>query len=312
MKKKWFILLICFVFLGGLCSYIILEINQKKTKIAVVLKGTKADYWRILSAGIEKAFDNYGAEGEFLATDNTEGDQLDILKKVLKEKPDALIFSPENPKQSIPILEEYKKNDIPVFLVDTNLDWADKTSFIGTDNNKLGEKAGELLAAMSQPTDKVLLIGFISQDNVSEDRIKGAKEALSNAGIHTIIKEVVRNKEMNMELTKIVEANPKVKGIFAVDDDTALQIMNILKKKNWNIPVVGADGIVKMVENIENGTLQATIAQNPYDMGFISAENALKVINGGKVKKEIDSDVDIITIDNAKSKIDFLEKLIQN
>jgi len=311
LKKKWFIILICLVFLGGLLSYIIKEKNEKKPKIAVVLKGTETDYWRILIAGLEKAFDNHGVEAEFLATDNTNMSQTKILQQVLKEKPDALIFSPENTKLAIPILKEYKKQNIPVLLVDTDLNWSDKASFIGTNNKLLGQKAGELLSSMSQPNDKILIVGYVATDNVSADRIKGAKEAFHNAGIHAVIKELKRTEQLDAEINKIVEANSKVNGIFAIDDETALKIMQVLKRNKWHIPVVGADGIIKMVKNIENGTLKATVAQNPYDMGYISAENALKVINGEKVKKEIDSDVDIITTDNAKAKIAFLENLLR-
>ncbi|PKG22317.1 sugar ABC transporter substrate-binding protein [Niallia nealsonii] len=312
MKKKWFILLICLVFLGGLCSYIIIEKKQKKPKIAVVLKGTKSDYWKIIVAGIERAFDNYGVEGKFLASDNTKMNQIDILKKVLKEKPDALIFSPEDAKLPIPILKEYEKHNIPVLLVDTNLDWSGKTSFIGTNNDLLGQKAGELLSSMSQPNDKILIIGYISNDYVSEDRIQGAKKALNNAGIHMVIKQFELNKDIAPVIPEILQANSKVKGIFATDDGAALKIMKVLEEKNLNIPVVGADGIIKMVKKIENGTIRATIAQNPYDMGYISGENALKAIKGEQVKKEIDSDVDIITIDNAQSKRTFLENLLEN
>lgn len=312
MRKKWFIILICLVFLGGLCSYIIIEKNQKKPKVAVVLKGTKSDYWKIIVAGIERAFDNYGVEGEILATDNTKKNQLDILKQVLKEKPEALIFSPEDTKLSIPILKEYKKNKIPVLLVDTNLDWSDKTSFMGTNNNMLGRKAGELLSSMSQPNDKVLLVGYVSNDNVSEDRINGAKEALHNAGIQTVVVKLELNTDIAPAIPEILQANSKVKGIFATDDGAALEIMKVLEEKNLNIPVVGADGIIKMVKKIENGTIRATIAQNPYDMGYISGENALKAIKGEQIQKKIDSDVDIITIDNAESKRTFLENLLEN
>ncbi|WP_445505900.1 sugar ABC transporter substrate-binding protein [Niallia sp. 03190] len=313
MRKKWFIILVCIVFFGGLLSYIIKEMNQKKPKIVVVLKETKTDYWRMMIAGLENAFTNYEVEGKVLAMDNTNETQLVILKQVLEEKPDALIFSPDHPKAFIPILKEYKRNNIPVLLVDTNLEWLDKTSFIGTNNIALGKKAGELLSSMAQPNDKILLMGWKSNDIVIGDRIEGANETLNNAGIHTIIEDQSEHGEkIEQILTRVLQTNPKLKGIFAGDDITALKVMKILQEKKLEIPVVGADGIIKMVELIEKGTLKSTIAQNPYDMGYISVENALKAIDGKKVNKEIDSNVDIITRDNAKSKMSFIEKITQN
>ncbi|WP_445490766.1 sugar ABC transporter substrate-binding protein [Niallia sp. 03133] len=312
MRKKWFILLICIVFFGGLADYVRNEMNEKKPKIMVVLKETDTDYWSVMIAGLQKAFDHYGVNGIVLKTDKTRETQLKFLKQVLKEKPDALIFSPVDPKAFIPILKEYKRNNIPVLLVDTNLEWKDKTSFIGTDNVTLGVKAGELLSSMAQPNDKILLLGWRSKDTVCSDRINGAKETLNNAGIHPIVEDqMAYGEKIEVMVTKVLQTNPKLKGIFAADDITALKVMKVLQDKRLNIPVVGADGIKQMVQLIENGTLKSTIAQNPYDMGYISVENALKAINGEKVNKDMDSTVDIITSDNAESKLAFLEKLTQ-
>ncbi|GAA3329771.1 hypothetical protein GCM10020331_079580 [Ectobacillus funiculus] len=67
-----------------------------------------------------------------------------------------------------------------------------------------------------------------------------------------------------------------------------------------------------MVDLIEDGTLTSTIAQNPYDMGYISVETAVKVIKGEKkLQKNIDTGIDIITKDNAKQQLDFLKQLLK-
>ncbi|MFT8321901.1 MAG: sugar ABC transporter substrate-binding protein [Bacillus sp. (in: firmicutes)] len=312
MRKKWLILMVCIVFSSGILGYMIKEKYEKKPKIMVVLKATKPDYWKMMITGFQNAFDHYGIEGSILATDNTKEMQLTILKRVLEEKPDALIFSPENPEASISILKEYNSENIPVLLVDTDMEEFDKTSFIGTNNSTLGVKAGELLSSMVQPNDEILLLGWKSIDHVGRDRIDGANETLTDAGVQTIIREQSELTEIRPMLTSVLQKNPKLKGIFATDDIMALEVMKILQEKKINIPVVGADGIIKMVQLIEKGILKSTISQNPYDMGYISAVNAWKAINGEKVIQNIDSDVDIITSDNAKSKLEFLKKITGN
>jgi ribose transport system substrate-binding protein len=110
----------------------------------------------------------------------------------------------------------------------------------------------------------------------------------------------------------LLKKNPDIQGVFTSDDRMALAVIKYLHEKGVNIPVVGADGIIEMLKYIENGTLKGTVAQNPYDMGYISLENALKAIKGERVEKKINSDVDIITADNAKSKIAFLEGILKN
>jgi ribose transport system substrate-binding protein len=315
VKKKWKILLVSAFFFCGLLGYFYKAYAAEKPTVAVVLKGTKSEYWAIIVAGVEKGLKNFGVKGKIYAPDQNNEDQLSILKKVLKEKPDALIYAPNDPPASIPILKEFKKNHIPVLLVDTSVNWPGQTSFIGTDNPYLGEKAGELLSSMLQPGDKVALIGRISKDHVSEERIQGAKEALHTVGIDTVdgkIRVDDPDGKVIPIIAQLLNDHPDLKGVFASDDRMALEVIQYVKEKGLNMPVVGADGIIKMLKYHEDGTLTGSVAQNPYDMGYISVQNALKAIKGQRVEKKINSDVDIITADNAKSKIEFLEGILNN
>jgi ribose transport system substrate-binding protein len=312
VKKKWLIIFVSAVLLCGLAGYIYKVIAIQKPTVAVVMKDSKSEYWDIMVSGIDKGFANFGVNGKIYAPGQN---QLSTLKKVLKEKPDALIFSPQNPPASIPVLKEFEKKHIPVLLVDTGVNWSGQTSFIGTNNTSLGEKAAELLSSMMQPGDKVALIGKVSMDPVSEDRIQGAKEALNKVGIDTVGGNIVVddfNANVIPVIAKLLKNNPDIKGVFASNDIMALEVIKYLNEKGLNIPVVGADGIIEMLKYIENGTLKGTVAQNPYDMGYISVENAVKAIKGERVEKKINSDVDIITADNAKSKIDFLKGILKN
>ncbi|MEH7417462.1 sugar ABC transporter substrate-binding protein [Neobacillus drentensis] len=312
MKKKRLILVVSAVFICGLLGYFYKVFAVERPTVAVVLKESKSEYWSIMASGFEKGFKNFGVKGTIFTPDQNHEDQLSLLKKVLKEKPDALIFSPEDPPASIPILKEFKKEHIPVLIVDTEVNWSGQTSFIGTDNLSLGEKAGEVLSSMLQPGDKVALIGWISNDSVSDERIQGAKQAIDTVGMDTITEKIHYYDEdaKVIPLTaKLIKIHPDIKGFFASNDTMALEVLKYLNKKGLKMPVIGADGIIDMLKYVENGTLKGSIAQNPYDIGYISVENALKTIKGQEVEKKINSDVDIITSDNAKSKIEFIEGL---
>ncbi|PLS09620.1 sugar ABC transporter substrate-binding protein [Neobacillus cucumis] len=315
MKNKGLILVVSAVFFCGLLGFFYKAFAAKKPTVAVVLKESKSEYWDIMASGMEKGFKNFGVKGKIYAPDQKNEDQLSLLKKVLKEKPDALIFSPQRPNASIPILKEFKKEHIPVLLVDTEVNWPDQTSFVGTDNLSLGKKAGELLSSKLQPGDKVALAGWVSEDTVSVDRIRGAKEALHRVGIDTIggnIPDYGNDSEVKALISKALKEDPDIKGVFASNDGMALEVIKYLNEKGLNIPVVGADGIIDMLKYVKNGTSKGSVAQNPYDMGYISVENALKAVKGQSVEKKINSGVDIITKDNAQSKIEFLDGILKN
>jgi ribose transport system substrate-binding protein len=182
---------------------------------------------------------------------------------------------------------EYKKKNIPVLLADTDVEWTDKTSFIGTDNFILGKKAGALLASMLQPGDQVALIHGTLSDTVSGKRIEGAKESLEEAGIQVVVQRQGYDEFWNVKsaMTSILQSYPDIKGVFATDDLLALDALQVIEQKGLKIPVVGTEGNAKMVKYIKEGKLSATIAQNPYDMGYISVEQAFKAIKREKVRK---------------------------
>jgi len=189
-----------------------------------------------------------------------------------------------------------------------------KTAYIGTDNFELGRKAGELLASGLQPGDEVALIAGHVISPVSSERIRGAIFSLEDAGIKIVAKKINLPNEplpVRKAMTTILQNHPDVKGVFATSDIMALSAVEVIRKHGNKMPVIGADGIIEMNELIKEGTLPGTVAQNPYDMGYISVETAGKVIKGERVRQNIDTGVDLITTDNAKQKLDFLEELLE-
>jgi len=317
MKKKRHILLVSSLLLATVVGCMVkFHETDDRPKVAVVLKKSDSQYWSIVEAGAEEGFRKFDIDGKVVAPSNkSKKDVLEYtLKSVLNEHPDVLVVSPTESPAVQSVLQEFAENKIPVILVDTDIPWEHKTTYIGTDNFDLGRKAGELLASQLQPGDEVAL-PFLAEDlthSVVRERIKGATFSLENAGIKVVTEQAKVSNEssaIRKAMTTILQKHPNIKGVYATNDPKAIYALDVIKEKGLKMPVIGADGIIEMMELIEDGTLPDTVAQNPYDMGYISIETALKVIKGEGVKRNIDTGVDIISQDNAKLKLDFLREL---
>jgi ribose transport system substrate-binding protein len=315
IKKSKLLLLIVSVFSAIIIGFITKSFADEKPKVVVVLKDFSSQYWDIVNAGLNKGFQDFGMDGKVLAPRvGTVEEQNEILEQVLKEKPDVLVVSPIIPSETIPILEKFVKINIPVLLLDTDDPWAQKTTYVGTNNFELGEKAGSLLASHLQPGDEVALIGGDLTSPVSGDRMRGAKRTLEDAGIIVAgqITELSNDsKPVRKAMTTILKNHPNIKGVMASNDVIALEALDVINEHGINMPVTGADGTTEMLELIEEGRIPGTVAQNPYDMGYLSIENALKVSEGEKVEKNIDSGVDIIIKGSAEGRLEFLNKLLK-
>lgn len=319
MKRRWLLSLSCIVFLAALISFAFRFIKEDdRPKVIVILKNeSDKEFWRIFESGAEQAFDDLRIDGKVVVPDarsRITEKEIKLLKEVLAQNPDALIFAPTNSSAVIPILMEFKKKNIPVLLSDTDIEWNDKTTYIGTDNHVLGQKAGALLASTLQPGDQVALIRGRLEDRVISERVKGAKESLEEVGIEIVTEQSGYNQSGDVVsvMGSILQTYPEIKGVFATSDLIALNALKVIEESGFKIPVIGADGTTEMVKSVEAGMLSVTLAQNPYDMGYISVEQAWRVMKGENVNKRIDTGIYIVTEDNAKEKLVFLSKILQS
>jgi ribose transport system substrate-binding protein len=285
---------------------------DKKPTVVVVLKAADGEYWEIMKAGIEKGFKDFGIDGKVIEPKEAiPQEQAELLKKAYEEKPDIIITAPYSSSVG-PTIESF--TDVPILLVDTDLPIENKTAYIGTDNIDLGKKAGAFLASQLQPGDKVAIIGGDLSFPVFKERVDGATASLQNAGIkiaYTKTGIADDPKKIHSVITKLMRDQPDIKGVVTSHDTIALPVIKKLKEQGFLIPVIGPDGLTDMLEFIADETLPGTMAQNPYDMGYLSVETAMKVIKGENVEPFVDSGVDIIIKENAEDRLNFYKKLVK-
>ncbi len=238
-------------------------------------------------------------------------EQMDLLKGVLKEEPDVLVVSPISSEVN-PILDEFAQRHIPILLMNSDDSWEKKAAYIGTNNLELGKKAGILLASQLQPGDQVALLG--RQTSIEEERIEGAKMSLDTVGIKVATEKVdlpiIDSNATEEAMKTILQEHPDLKGVITSSDFVAIPALKVIQEHGLDIPITGTDGLTEMLTFIKEGTLTGTVAQNPYDIGYLSIEAAKKTTKGEKVQPIIDSGVDIITKGNADQRLKFLNNVL--
>lgn len=282
-----------------------------KPKVAVILKGINQEYFKLAEAGAKQAFKDFDVDGTFLAAaSEVEAEKLiNILEDQLNANPDALVVMPST-ESTLPVLKRYHEKGIPVLLIDTDLDWDEKATYIGTDNYTAGKEAGEFLASKLSKGDEVAILEGVSGTAVSEDRVKGVKDTMKELGFKVVTSQAAdfdRVKAVTV-MENIITAHPKVKGVFTANDEMAMGALKIVESKNNDITIVGIDGTSDALKSISNGGVTATVEQKPYEMGYLGVENALKAIDKEDIEKQIDSGVEVITKENAADKSIELDK----
>lgn len=95
-------------------------------------------------------------------------------------------------------------------------------------------------------------------------------------------------------MENILQANPDIKGVFAHNDEMALGALEAVESLGKDIVIIGFDATDDAVYAVQNGTMKATVAQQPELMGATAIETALKIINGETVEKTIPVEINLI------------------
>ena len=93
-------------------------------------------------------------------------------------------------------------------------------------------------------------------------------------------------------MQNIMQSTPQFDAVFAHNDEMALGAVKALQGKK--VIIVGFDGTDDAKKAVANGEMTATVAQQPDLMGSLAIENAVNVIKGESVPKQIPVDLKLI------------------
>ena len=127
-------------------------------------------------------------------------------------------------------------------------------------------------------------------------------------GFHNIIDnvdsiEVVASQTANFDRTEglsvmenLLQSNKDIKAVFAHNDEMALGAVEALEAAGLldDVVVVGFDATDDAQKAVEDGRMQATIAQQPKLISEQAIETALRVINGDAVEDFIPVDLELV------------------
>ncbi len=141
----------------------------------------------------------------------------------------------------------------------------------------------------------------ISGASASRDRGQGFEQGLNSGNIKVVATAVAdfdRAKALN-ETTNLLQGHPNLKGIFAENDEMALGAIKALgARAGKDVMVVGFDGTPDGLKAIQDGSLAATVAQQPKLLGGKAVEQAVKAAKGEPVQQVVDVEVKVITKQN--------------
>ncbi len=275
---------------------------ETKRKIGAVYMTMNNPFFEILSSEIQSVTEE---NGDLLIVRNPALNvekQIEQIYELLELGVEALIVNPVDFIEIKPALEEAKKRNVIVIVVDTNVydqELADCT--VVSDNYAAGTLCGNYL--ISQRSGARIVLLEHSKAKSAVDRMQGFEDILDGNEKYEIVgrAECAGQLELAMPaVQKLIETGVLFDTIFALNDPAALGAMAALKEAGMleGVSVYAVDGAPEAKALIKEGYMTATAAQFPVEIGRIAAENMYLKLNGQDCPTEVLVPVSLITKDN--------------
>ena len=256
---------------------------NKKFRFAVFLPQYEGlEYWMAPVLGIKKAaeeFERFGVKIEYFYYKYSSTAFKKMAKKVLEEEFDGLLFAPIFYEESVLFLKEFKKKNIPIVMIDSNIPEIEGLDYIGQDAYQSGFLAGKLISFGIKTETKVLVMKItreIESTSVYLQRIKGFysffkdNKELSNFKFSEIS---IKDSESNKLTNKIFEG---INSVFVPNSRVYIVAKYLKDNSLKNIRVVGYDLLKQNLDYLNEGYIDFLINQKPEEQGYLGINHLYK------------------------------------
>lgn len=283
--------------------------TSMKPVVALVMKTLNHPYFLDMRRGAREAAQDLDIQLVVQAAER-EIDvekQMQIIENLIQRRVSVLCIAPSGSKEIVPVIVKANKAKIPVLIVDTRVDNAvlqeangSIEGFVGADNFKGGQLAGQYLADQLNGKGKVAVLEGIPGHETGDSRL---------GGFHQIIQhypniEIVSSQTANWERAQgysvfqnMLQAHPNVEALFSCSDMMALGAIEAISEagRTGTIRVIGFDASIEARDAVAKKLMLATVAQFPFDMGKRIIENAAQILQGKSIDKDVEVPIQLVT-----------------
>jgi ribose transport system substrate-binding protein len=282
--------------------------------VALVLKTLNHPFFVDMRRGAQEAADKLGVRLQVQAAER-EIDvekQMQIVENLIQTGIGALAITPSGSREIVSALVKAKDAKVPIIVVDTRVDakaaadaGVTTETFVGSDNYEGGRLAGQYVVKMSGGKARVGILEGIPGHETGDSRLRGFRDAVQGTPGITIVASQPANWERDQGFNvfqNMLQAHQDIDTVFAASDLMALGAIEAIAAagRTGKIRVVGFDALDDAKKAIAAGTMEASVAQFPYEMGRVAIESAVKVMRGEKLPPDINVKLELVTKENAQ------------
>ncbi|MFF5300514.1 substrate-binding domain-containing protein [Streptomyces sp. NPDC013161] len=276
--------------------------TSTKPKLGLSLSTLNNPFYVQLKSGAQAEAKKLGLDLTVTDAQNDASQQANQLQNFTSSSYSAIIVNPVDSDAASNSVKAADKAKIPVIAVDRAVNKAAVDTLVASDNVVGGELAAKTIGEKLGGTGKIVILQGQAGTSAARERAEGfAKGLKAFPGIQVVAQQPAdfdRTKGLDV-MSNLLQAHPDVQGVIAANDEMALGAIKALgSKAGKSVSVVGFDGTPDGLTAVKQGTLYASVAQQPSQLGRIAVDNALRAAQGKKVETTVKVPVKVVTKEN--------------
>jgi ribose transport system substrate-binding protein len=233
--------------------------------------------------------------------------QNPIIESVTAAHPDAIMIAPDDVSASRPPIAAAMSAGIKVVLVDTTLtDPSGAVSQISSDNTAGGADAFAAVKQLVPGGGQVFVVNTKPGISTTDQRTAGFAAAAKADPKFSYVGVQYDNDTASLAAQVTLaelQKDPGITAIFATNLFSAEGAATGIRQagKSGKVKVIGFDAEPDEITALQQGTVQALIAQSPYTIGTDAVDQAVAALQGKTTTPKIGTKFTIITTANLKS-----------
>ena len=186
-------------------------------------------------------------------------EQKAMVDQVLKDRPDAVIFIPVDDVAMVDSVKRLNDAKIPVVLVSNPLPGSFVT-YVGADDFEIGYREARYLFEKLGGKGKIVVIEGTPAAPTNRERLRGYQRAFAEfPGIEVLGSGVgnYQQPDAKRAMAKLLAEHPQIDAVLSANDSMALGVLEALKAADRTAIVIGINGILPAVKQIETGAILA-------------------------------------------------------
>ncbi|MBR1268617.1 sugar ABC transporter substrate-binding protein [Bradyrhizobium sp. AUGA SZCCT0222] len=230
-------------------------------------------------------------------------EQKAMVEQVIKDRPDAIIFIPVDDVAMVPSVKLLNEAKIPVILVSNPLPGSFVT-YVGADDFEIGYREARYLFEHLGAKGKIVVIEGTPAAPTNRERLRGYQRAFGEFPGIEVLGSAVGNyqtPDARRGMEKLLTEHKQIDAVLSANDSMALGVLDALKTANRSAIVIGINGILPAVKQIEAGGMLASVDFNMFKIGCTATRAAVRHLKREPLPEKVMLPAEVIDKTNYKA-----------